>query len=384
MGEKRPVAKSAPPAGGKEKTENIKPSKVGKFSPQKAWALEHYKGIENLFMPSFSPDFKTLDEEGIRHDVRNSIRHGFFSMLLTGVGIRSDEENQHFIRIACEEASGKILVGVMVSQRNLEEDLAMIRFAEKTGGTHLFMFPAFSLRNAKTEEDAYQIYLERIQATKLPVVLYGNFNTYRRSGSSVRIFDRLADLPNVVAVKLTQPMNMAAAFHVCERLSDRLLIGPVNLDFVPVLAKHYRVQWSGQWNVEAVQSPEKPYAVELMKALSAGRFDDAMAVYSQLEPALIAFYELQAPLIVNGGHPWSHMKYFQWCGGGNGGLIRDLHEPVEKVPVLDEAARKLIKDTYRKVGIRPVDAPDEEFVVGKAAYAKGVRTNDMSKTPAYC
>jgi 4-hydroxy-tetrahydrodipicolinate synthase len=52
--------------------------KKGKFSVQKAWALEHYKGMENLFMPSFSPDFKTLDEDGIRHDVRNSIRHGFF------------------------------------------------------------------------------------------------------------------------------------------------------------------------------------------------------------------------------------------------------------------------------------------------------------------
>ena len=170
---------------------------------------------------------------------------------------------------------------------------------------------------------------------------------------------------------------------LCERLSDRLLVGPVNLDFVPILAKHYGVQWSGQWNVESVQTPEKPYAVELMKHLNAGRFDDAMVVYSRLEPALIAFYELQAPLIVNGGHPWSHMKYFQWCGGGNGGLIRDLHEPVEKVPVLDETARKLIRDTYRKVDITPVDAPEEEFLVGKAAYARGMRAADMKETPAY-
>jgi 4-hydroxy-tetrahydrodipicolinate synthase len=395
MMNEKPITKKTPARGdvgasvlnAKSTAESRKSSpaggRTGKLSVQKAWALTHYKGIENLFMPSFSPDFKTLDEDGIRHDVQNSIRHGFFSLLISPIGVRTDEENKRFIKIICEEANGKILTGVMITQQNLEADLEMIAYAEKTGGTHLFMYPAPSLRSATSEEEAYRIYLERIQATKLPVVLYGNFNTYRRSGASVRLFDGLADLPNVVAVKLTQPMNMAAAFHVCERLSDRLLVGPVNLDFVPVLAKHYPVQWSGQWNVESVQSPEKPYAVELMKLLTERRFDEAMKVFGLLEPALIAFYELQAPLITNGGHPWSHMKYFQWCGGGNGGLLRDLHEPVEKVPVLDESARKLIRDTFLKVGITPVEAPEEEFIVGKAAYAKGARAGDMKKMPAY-
>ena len=354
-----------------------------KLSAQKEWALEHYKGIENLFMPSYSPDFETLDEAGIRHDVKNSIRHGFFSMLLTPIGVRSDEENKRFVKIVCEAAGDKILKGMMVTQKDLEADLDMIAYAEKIGGTHLFMNPARSLKKAKSEEEIYQVYLERIQATKLPVVLYGSFETYGKSVLPVRVFDRLADLPNVVAIKLTQPMTLAAAFHVCEKLSDRLLVGPVNLDFVPLLAKDYRVQWSGQWNVEAVQSPEKPYAVDLMKALHAGEYDTAMDVFKNLEPALTAFYELQAPLIKNGGHPWSHMKYFQWCGGGNGGLIRDTHAPVEQVPILDAAARNLIKETYRKVGITPPDAPDEEFLVGKAAYAAGVRAKDMKETPAY-
>ena len=355
----------------------------GQLSAQKEWAKEHYKGIENLFMPSFSPDFKTLDEDGIRHDVRNSIRHKFFSVLITPIGMRSNEENQQFAKIVCDEAGDSILKGMMVTQKDLEADLESMAFAESIGATHLFMNPSPSLRKAKTEEDMYLVFAERIQATKLPIVLYGNFSTLNKAVSTVRIFDRLADLPNVVAIKLTQPMNMAAAYYVCEKLADRLLVGPVNLDFVPVLARHYPVQWSGQWNVEAVQSPEKPYAHELLKALNEKRYEDAMEVYKTLEPALSAFFELQAPLILNGGHPWSHMKYFQWCGGGNGGLLRDTHAPVEQVPILDAAARNLIKETYRKVGITPVNAPDEEFLVGKAAYAKGARAKDMSKTPAY-
>jgi 4-hydroxy-tetrahydrodipicolinate synthase len=354
-----------------------------KLSIQKEWALEHYKGMENLFMPSFSPDFKSLDEDGIRHDVRNSIRHGLFSMMLSGVGIRSTDENKRFMKVVSEEAKGKILTGVIVTQRDLEADLDIIKYAEENGGTHLFIFPASGLMNAKTEEDLYRVYLERIQATKLPVVLYANFNSFNKIGASVNVFERLADLPNVVAVKLTQPMNLTTAFYVCERLSDKLLIGPVNLDFVPMLAKHYNVQWSGQWNVEAVQSPEKPYAVEFMNLLNQRHFDKAMEVYARFEPALNAFFELQAPLLKKGGHPWTHMKYFQWCGGGNGGLLRDLHAPVEQVPVLDAAARKLIRDTFIKVGISPVAAMEEEFIVGKAAYARGARAAHMKEMPSY-
>lgn len=334
-------------------------------------------------MPSFSPDFKSLDEEGIRHDVRHSIRHGFFSTMLSGIGLRTTEEYKQLIKTVIEEAKGKLLTGVIISQRDLEHDLEMIKYAEEIGCTHFFISLTPGLIRAKTEEEIYQAYLQHARATRLPIVLYANFNNFNKMGVSVNVFDRLADLPNVVAIKLTQPMNLATTFHMCERLSDRLLVGPVNLDFIPMLAKHYRVQWSGQWNVEAVQSPEKPYAVEFMNLLNNRRFDEAMAIYSQFETALIAFYELQAPLITRGGHPWAHMKYFQWCGGGNGGLMRDTHAPVEQVPILDDAARRLIKDTFTKVGIIPVTAPEEEFVVGKAAYARGVRSADMKETPSY-
>jgi 4-hydroxy-tetrahydrodipicolinate synthase len=357
--------------------------RTGKLSTQKDWAREHYKGMENLFMPSFSTDFKSLDEDGIRHDVRQCIRQGFFSMMLSGVGIRGVEENKQFTGIVCDEAKRKLLTGLIVSQGDLEGDLDIIKYAEEIGATHLFVHPAVSILGAKSEEDIYRIFLSRIEATQLPVVLYANFNSFNKIGVMLNVFDKLADLPNVVAIKLTQPMNLATAFYICERLSDRLLIGPVNLDFVPMLAKHYRVQWSGQWNVEAVQSPEKPYAVEFMKLLNKQCFNEAMAVYRQFEPALNAFFELQAPLLKKGGHPWTHMKYYQWCGGGNGGLLRDLHAPVEQVPVLDAAARKTIRDAFGKVGITPVTAPEEEFIVGKSAFSRGVRAIEMKEKPCY-
>lgn len=355
-------------------------------SKQKQWAKEHYKGIENLLLPSYSPDFKKLDEEGIRNDVRNSIRHGFFSTTCIPVGV-STEEHKQFLSIACDEAKGKILAGDIVAEKTEEADMAMIAHAEKVGCTHLLITPSRSLR-AKTEEELYQGYIKRITATSLPVVLYApvskTYASFGPGGVPLRVFARLAQLPNVVGIKLSQGLNLATSFQICEALADKLLAGPVNLDFVPLLAKQYHVQWSGQWNVESVQSPEKPYAVELMRQINARKFDEAMKVYAALEPALDAFYKLQAPLILKGVHPWPHMKYFQWCTGGNGGLVRNLPSiPAGMIPVLDEAARSLIKSTYQKVGITVTSAPDEEYLVGKAAYAKGARAADMTEKPYY-
>ena len=47
----------------------------------KAWAKENVKGLENCIIPSFTPDLTELDEEAIRWDVQQSIKHGFFSTL---------------------------------------------------------------------------------------------------------------------------------------------------------------------------------------------------------------------------------------------------------------------------------------------------------------
>ena len=37
-------------------------------SEKKEWAREHLKGLGGLILPSFTPDFKSLDEDGIRLD----------------------------------------------------------------------------------------------------------------------------------------------------------------------------------------------------------------------------------------------------------------------------------------------------------------------------
>src|SRR3954470_9646383 len=110
------------------------------------------------------------------------------------------------------------------------------------------------------------------------------------------------------------------------------------------------------------------------------RMDEAMKVYWRMQPLVEAIYDLQAPLLLHGSHPSLHMKYLQWAGG-NGGLLP--LKPSQYLPVLDAPSRKLIRSNYLEAGITPVDRPEEEFLVGRTNYSRGVRASNLPSKPLY-
>jgi len=350
---------------------------------KKQWAQEHLKGMENVLMPSFSPDFKSLDEPGIRYDVRQSIKHGFCSSTVSAIGANARQRTR-LMEIVRDESRGKMLTSVIVGG-SADSAIASLAEAEKLGCTHaMVMFPGNV--QPRSEDEVYAHFRKVIDSTSLGILLYGAdvpaLRQFHPSGIPLNVFDRLADVPNVIGLKVTQSMNVATAYELCTRFSNRLLLGLVNLDLVPALGSNYRnIQWSGEWIVEAVQSPEKPYAVEFMELAGKRRMNEAMKIYWQMQPLVEAIYNLQVPLLLHGSHPWTHMKYYQWCTGGNGGLLP--LKPAEYLPVLDSRGRESIRNTYKKAGITPVDRPEEEFMVGKLNYAKGIRAADLASTPVY-
>ena len=331
-------------------------------------------------MPSFSPDFASLDEEGVRFDVRHRIRQGFCSTMVSATGATA-EQRRRMMEIVRDETRGKMLHSVIVGGA-AEAAIASLQNAAKMACTHALVTFPDSLR-PETEEQVYAHYRQVIDASPLPILLYGapvaSLRRFHPSGIPVAVFDRLADHPSVVGMKLTHGMPVGLAFELCERLSDRLLLGPVNLDLFPILGRHYpHIQWSSQWISDAVQSPERPFGVELLELVRQRQMDKAMTVYWQAQPLIQLVYDVQASLLP--AHPWQHMKYYQWVMGGNGGWLP--LDGREKVPVLDAAARRRIRDTCRQVGIT-VDRPDEEFMVGRVAYARGVRASDLKRNSTY-
>ena len=346
----------------------------------KDWARQYYAGIENLLLPSFSPDFARLDESGIRHDVRHSIRQGFFATMCARFN-GTFGEYKRVVEIACDEAGDRIQVGVNAGRPTVAESIELLAHGKRVGCSHAFVAVRTKVAS---EDELYKAYRTIIEQSELPVVLYAFRSPGARhlhpSGVPVGVYSRLADLRNVVAVKLTQTLNAVTAIQLCEAVADRLLVGPADLSMIPLLARQFRIQWSGQWTVDAVQSPDRPYAVNFMRAVSEGDWPAAYRAYWELQPAYRAFSELQAPLLHQGSHPWAHMKFHQWVVGGNGGLLR---EPEEATAVLDRSGRTAIRDICRSVGIVPCEGSDDEFVVGRSNFSQGIRRADLSVMPWY-
>lgn len=344
-----------------------------------AWAKEHFKGLETILLPSFTPDLKELDEAGIRHDVRLSKRHGFFSVFLAGVGLSADELVR-MIEIVADEAAGEVQVAFPAGFEDFGDDEQLIRRANDAGATHMLVHPPFDWKPAdEAELEAW--YRKMIGAADLGAVLWAtdgwNFRHFAPGNIPIGVIDRLADMDQVQAIKPMTTLDEAILFDMCERIHDRMAVGCVNLRMFPIMSKYYGATWSGAWTAEALQSPEKPFIADYVRQLNAGDYDAALQTYYKLMPAYASLYAMMAPLLPKGVHPFTQLKYYQWFVGGNGGLMRTPHHPLEREFTLTAEQRESIAQAYATLGIEKA-GPDESFVTGRALYEDGTRATDFA------
>ena len=354
------LAKSAP-----------KPAKVLR-ADRRAWAKEHFRGFENVHLASFTPDMKKLDEKAIRLDIQKAIGHGFFSTLLAPISMTAAELHR-YIDVAMDEAQGKISIALALDGGSEAEMMDLMQYAEKAGVQHVLL----DLPRTGTAQELIAFGNKFAEATNMGIYLWmagpHNFKRFHPSGIPYEVFDKLVEQPNIIALKVGD-MDGAVIFDLLERYNDKMLIGALMPNLMPLAIKGYGQQWSGAWTVEAIQSPEQPVATEFFNLMMAGKYDAGMKLYWQyVKPGFAYMMKTMGPLMPSGGHPWEHMKLFQYAVGGNGGRYRvDPHAPnLPRVTAEDIAE---IRASLIARGIKPADEMSiDSFAVGRTAYAKGAR-----------
>jgi 4-hydroxy-tetrahydrodipicolinate synthase len=346
-----------------------------KKSELKKWAREHFMGIENCTMPSFTPDMQHLDEEAIRHDVRMAIRHGFSSTLCTCEAGLTFEEAKQFVKIVAEEAQGKIHVATTLLFDTLEQNWEMLEWAEKVGCTHvLFGYPAG--RYWKSPEEIYKVSKDMMDSSNLGFVLYPsphyNFERFHNSGFPLDVLFKLAEHPNAIAAKVGELGLLAECMR---HIGDQVLLSCPIERFAPFCYLAFKQQWIGAGPYEYLQSPDKPYFVQYFNLLLEDKFEQAMEIYWHLAPARNIFEASHFQVAMLGTYPWTTYKFIQWCVGGNGGFTR---QPNMK-PHQHEMEQ--IRMAFHFIGIEPA-MNDEEFYVGRVRYAKMKQQNAASHGPA--
>ena len=335
----------------------------------KNWAKEHFKGIEGLIMPSFTPDFTKLDEEGIRYDVQHAIDQGYFSLCcILEATAMTNEERGRFTEIVCDEAKSKILVSLGLLPESVEQGLQQIKHFESVGGTHVLLGYPVGF-DFTSEEDIFQYTKMICGATNLLINIYAQpmwgFARFHPSAFNPRLLDRMADIDNVVAMT-TPASNMPSFAEYQHLMGDKLLIQSPSHSSWPVTIPKYGQQWGGALMHDILQTPENRRLIRMFNLFVQGEFEDAMDIYWELTP-LFDVQAAQMPRYSGAGlHPFILWKYYQWLTGGNGGMLRT---PVHRMNQGDkDAVRRALKAT----GINPRE-PEEEFYVGRVNYGKGAR-----------
>jgi 4-hydroxy-tetrahydrodipicolinate synthase len=345
-------------------------------SEAKKWAKKNLKGLEVPVFPSFTPDLQELDEEGIRWDVNNIIANGFSSALAAPESCgMTFEERKRFVEIVVDEAKGRIHTSVAVMQDTVEQDIEMLQHIEKIGGTFATLGHPVQYY-PRSVEDIFQMYKHMCDATNLAIVFYtGRLHTrkFHPSYFPPELLPRIADIPNVVAMKIGGGSSLAITVMSFRLCGDKILVNDPMPDRWFVTVPVYGQQWAGAGPFYGMQTPEKPRIVDIFNLLTKGEIAKAMDMYWEGQKGMGGGGGggLESSYFHSGIVTALSDKYAHWCNGGNGGTVR---QPTGR---LHDYQKEAIRAGIRALGLIPRE-PEEEFYVGRVNYAKGARLKKYS------
>ncbi len=340
-------------------------------SEAKQWAKENYIGLEAPIFPSFTPDMSELDEDGIRYDVNHIIANGMMSILAASEACgMTHPERKRFIEIVNDEARGRVFTSVSVLMDTVEQNIDLLQHHEKTGGT-LAMLGHPLLYDPESEEELYRNFKYMCDSTNLALHFYPGrlrLKRFHPSGWPMSIIPKIADIPNVVAMKFAGGSPLVQAIECFHTVGDKILVADAMPNTWFVTIPKYGQQWAGAGPFYASQTPEDQRHVRLFNLLRNNQMEEAIelywqgAKYGEIAGSSMMLVNYTQTGIVN---PIID-KYGHWCNGGNGGPVR---QPSGR---LYDYQRQAIRAGLRAIGLTPRE-PEEEFFVGRMNYAKGAR-----------
>ena len=334
-------------------------------SEAKAWAKKRYYGLEGVVQPSYTPDMESLDEEGIRFDVRHNIDKGVFSVFCAAeVSALSIEERKRFVKIVCDEAKGKALVSMFGIYDDAEHSIELLNYFEKVGGTHTLLGWPTNFY-AQSEDDIYWVTKKICDGINLAVDLWPkpfyDFGRFHPSGFNPALVERICQIPNVVAIKAYLSDSLGKWVDIHERVGDQVLLQAAEIAEWPITVAKYGQRWAGPADYVIFDGTTKnPRIVKMFNLFAQGEFAKGMELYWELAPITMGARDAAFQCGMLG------MKYMQWLTGGNGGMFR------KPTAYLFQRHKDAMRAGLKAAGVAPRE-PEEEFYIGRVNYAKGIR-----------
>lgn len=284
----------------------------------KAYARANMKGIWAAALNPFREDF-SFDEDGLRAN----IRHWVDDLAIAGLFIAGKQgeffsmslgERKRNFEIAVEETTGKAGTIMSCSDQNFDTVIELARHAEAVGADYIVVHAPILHFISDQDDTVYEYYKAICERVNIGIAMW----SHPDSGylMSPELCARVAELPNIVAIKYSVPRPMYV--KLTEMVGDKILVSTASeeewLDNILELG----------WQLYLCSSP--PYLLQTAKdrrmhdytqAAFAGDGERAKAISASLDPVRKALRGTRP-----GGKPQAHQKYWQELLGQVGGPVR--------------------------------------------------------------
>jgi len=239
-----------------------------------------WRGVYPAATTQFAEDL-SVDHDATAGVQDALIRDGVDGLILLGTcgennSLEPDEKRAILDR-ARSTVAGRVPVVTGVSELTTSRAVAFARDAEALGVDGLMLLPAMVY--VPTEEELYTHFKKVAEATSLPIMLYNNPPAYRVS-ISARVLEKLADIPNIVAVKESAP-DPRRFTDLINIFGDRYVL-MAGLDDV---ALEGMILGAHGW-VSGLTSAFPQESVALVAALQSGNIVEARRIYRWFMPLL--------------------------------------------------------------------------------------------------
>ena len=287
-------------------------------SDAKDYARENMQGIWAAALNPFNED-SSLNEEGLRKNIRHWVdeleiqglfiagKQGeFFSMSLA--------ERKRNFEIAVEETGATAGTIMSCSDQNFDTVLDLARHAEAIGADYIVVHAPILHFVTDQDDTVYNYYKEICSRVNIGIAMW----SHPDSGylMSPELCARVAELPNIVAIKYSVPRPMYA--KLTELAGDKIIVSTAS-----------EVEWLDNivdlnWQLYLCSSP--PYLLqtasdrrmhEYTQLAFRGEIEKARSVRDSLDPVRAALSDTRP-----GGKPQAHQKYWQELLGQAGGPVR--------------------------------------------------------------
>jgi 4-hydroxy-tetrahydrodipicolinate synthase len=291
----------------------------------KAYARAHFKGVWAAVLTPFDAQLR-VDEAGFRAN----IHHWFDTLNIAGLFVAgkqaeffsmSIDERKRQMKIAVEmaaasESRAPLKPGIITScsDTNLDVVLELARYSQDIGADYIVVHSPVLHFGANTDETIFEYYRYLSEQLDIGIALWNHPDCGYIMNPE--LCNRIADLPNIVAIKYSVPREMYA--KLTRLAGDRILVSnPDEHDWLENIIEL-------GWQLYLCSNP--PYLLqtavdqrinEYTALAFAGKFDEARKVSASLNPAREALKNSRPH-----GKPQAHAKYWQDLLGQVGGPVR--------------------------------------------------------------